>query len=77
MDTETLQAYDSQAASFAQDWHEQPPVDLTQYRHSGARVFARTRNPGGSARGKAVWIPGSPELVIGPAKAGPVGGAPE
>jgi SAM-dependent methyltransferase len=25
MDTRTLQAYDSQAASFAQDWHEQPP----------------------------------------------------
>jgi SAM-dependent methyltransferase len=29
MDTRTLQAYDSHAAAFAQDWHEQPPpVDL-------------------------------------------------
>jgi SAM-dependent methyltransferase len=25
MDTRTLQAYDSHAAAFAQDWHEQPP----------------------------------------------------
>jgi SAM-dependent methyltransferase len=25
MDAKTLQAYDSQAASFAQDWHAQPP----------------------------------------------------
>jgi SAM-dependent methyltransferase len=31
MDTKTLQAYDSQAAAFAQDWHEQPPpADLHQ-----------------------------------------------
>jgi SAM-dependent methyltransferase len=29
MDSRTLDAYDSQAAAFAQDWHEQPPpVDL-------------------------------------------------
>jgi SAM-dependent methyltransferase len=25
MDTKTLQAYDTHAAAFAQDWHEQPP----------------------------------------------------
>jgi trans-aconitate methyltransferase len=29
MDSRTLEAYDSQAAAFARDWHEQPPpVDL-------------------------------------------------
>jgi hypothetical protein len=34
-------------------------IGAAHHSHSGARVFARTRNPGCGAGGEVVWIPGS------------------
>jgi SAM-dependent methyltransferase len=56
MDTRTLQAYDSHAAAFAQDWHEQPPpADL----HEIVRRFFRpglTADIGCGSGREVAWL---------------------
>jgi SAM-dependent methyltransferase len=56
MDSKTLQAYDSHAAAFAQDWHEQPPpADL----HDIVRRFLRpgpTADIGCGSGREVAWL---------------------
>jgi SAM-dependent methyltransferase len=70
MDIKTLSAYDQNAATFAKDWHEQPPAtDLHAFIHKYFRP-GRTADIGcGSGRDTAwLWSNGFPAVGFEPSK---------